>query len=160
MSKRAIEERDESTKKRRLFVEGDDPRASATSPYFKQWNWSEVDRKRGNLNECTLHSLNSTLVNCLGVSPVSSWEASGIPQKTQRQVWRKESKKWRTLSDTVWYKSLNQSSARGNEVNANFAQVFKAIDPSADLSKVVTLRGKEFYEWSRRGKMTPDFKYA
>ena len=134
-------------------------------PYFHQWNWRERDRKVTNLNECTMHSLNSTLVNCLGREPVDTWATSGIPQDLSTQVYRAEASKeqgrpvYKTMRSTVWRKSDGQSNPqRNNEVIAQWEQVFAAID--SEPHRVERLDAQQFFRWAYRGKMTADFKYA
>ena len=68
--------------RKRLSFEPDDARqakvARPTIQYFQQYNF---DERGASIDECSMHALNSTLVNCLDREPIQKWSVSGIPQK-------------------------------------------------------------------------------
>ena len=76
-----------------------DPRpakAARLSPpeYFQQYNFDDQGRV---LDECSVHALNSTLVNCLGKQPVQKWSESGIPREVVTGYRKLKSGKMRAL---------------------------------------------------------------
>jgi hypothetical protein len=121
--------------------------------YFQQYNFDDRGRV---LDECSMHALNSTLVNCLDRPPVEKWSTSGIPQEVVTGYRKLKSGKMRALKDNLWFPSDRQL-ANQNQVSANWAYLFDHLDPGG---KNVTLRGVDFHQWALDGVADAKFKYA
>ena len=147
----------DGAKKRLRFDEGEpDDRRKRSKPHepkpvFTEYNWNDD----GNKEECTMYSLNSTLVNCLDRDPIKTWRDSGIPQNLETMKMRATGK-MRMMKEPLWFPS-NRLHGSMNQANANWVNLFKHLDPGGRTS---TMANEKFYEWAVRGVADPDFKYA
>ena len=121
--------------------------------YFQQYNFDDHGRV---LDECSMHALNSTLVNCLDRPPVEKWSTSGIPQQVVTGHRKLKSGRIKETKHNLWFPSDGQL-ANQNQVSANWAYLFNHLDPGG---KNVTLRGVDFHKWALNGVADTNFKYA
>jgi hypothetical protein len=149
--------RRDGAKKRLRFDEGepDDRRKRSrehkAKPIFTEYNWNEDGSNKG---ECSMYSLNSTLVNCLDREPVKTWQDSGIPQYVESVKMKRSGPK--VIKETLWFPSDRRHGSM-NQANASWAPLFKHLDPSGRTS---TMDAEKFYNWALLGKVAKDFKYA
>jgi hypothetical protein len=116
---------------------------------------SNIDNEGRYKDECSIHALNSMLVNGIGQPPFSTWSTSGIPKSIKTLV-KKKSGRIKEMTKTLWFPSLKQLKNK-NQVSADWSNVFDYIDPHGHN---LILNSEQFYKWSLNGKANYKFKYA
>lgn len=126
--------------------------ATVAPEYFQEYNF---DAPGNCLDECSMHALNSTLVNFFKKPNIKKWSTSKIPRKL-KSYRTLASGKQKPIDIPLWFESDHQLTSR-NQTSVNWTNLFDYIDPGGINQ---TLDADEFYKWSLMGRADTNFKYA